>query len=106
MDTPYIVQPDLLHALPEVSPDSILSRSIYKDARTDVTLFRFAAGQELSEHRSPAAAVIQVLEGELKLTLGGDEVTVKTGAWVYMPPNLPHSLYIPEHCLMLLSMLK
>jgi hybrid cluster-associated redox disulfide protein len=50
MDKPYTYLPNLAGALPEITENTVVSRSLYKDEKTDVTLFGFAAGQELTEH--------------------------------------------------------
>ena len=79
MDNPSTYLPDLLKALPEITADTILSRSLHKDEKTDVTLFGFAAGQELTEHTSPYGAIIQVLEGQANISLGKDTVSAEAG---------------------------
>ena len=95
--------PDLL---PEVPEDSIISRSLYKDERINVTLFGFAAGQELTEHTSAQPAILEFLQGEADLTLGEDRRKVEPGAWVYMEPNLPHSVVAKSRLMMLLTLIK
>jgi quercetin dioxygenase-like cupin family protein len=106
MDKTYSYIPNLTGALPEITENTVVSRSLHKDAKTDVTLFGFAAGQELTEHRSPYTAIIQVLKGEVTLTLGEDEVKAQAGAWIFMPPNLPHSLRATTSMEMLLTLIK
>lgn len=101
-----IVFPDLLKAVPEIAENSIISRSLFKDERLDVTLFGFAAGQELSEHTAPYRAIIHVLEGEAHITLGEKAVEAHAGAWIYMPPHLPHSLKATSRFVMLLTLAK
>ncbi|MBM3469382.1 MAG: cupin domain-containing protein [Armatimonadetes bacterium] len=92
-------------ALAEAVPDSILSRTIYKDAQIKAVLFDFAAGQELSEHTASTAAIVHILRGEARLKLGADELDASAGAWIHMPPQLPHSLYARTPVLMLLLLL-
>jgi len=106
MDQPYSYIPNLAGALPEITENTVVSRSLHKDDKTDVTLFGFAAGQELTEHRSPYTAIIQVLKGEVTFTLGNDEVKAQAGAWIFMPPNLPHSLRATTSMEMLLTLIK
>lgn len=100
----YTLVPDLA-ALAEAPAESILSRTIYKDAHVKAVLFRFAAGQELSEHTASTAAIIHILRGEARLKLGGDELDASSGAWIHMPPQLPHSLNARTPVLMLLLLL-
>ena len=90
----------------EIPADGILSRALYEDAQLKVVLFRFARGQELSEHTASKAATIQVLEGEARLRLGEEEVEVKAGAWIHMPPELPHSVEARTDLVLLLQLVK
>lgn len=102
----YIFLDNLPDLLPEVPADSILSRSLYKDERINVTLFSFAAGQELTEHTSAQPAILEFLRGEADLTLGADQRQVEAGAWVYMAPHLAHSIVARTPLVMLLTLIK
>lgn len=104
-DNAYLFLENLPELLPEVPADSIVSRSLYKDKRINVTLFAFAAGQELTEHTSARPATLQFLQGEADLTLGEERHQVKPGAWVYMAPNLPHSIVAKTPLVMLLTLI-
>jgi quercetin dioxygenase-like cupin family protein len=106
MEDQYIVMEDLLKRLPEIPGDAVLSQTLKKDDKVDITLFSFAAGQELTEHTSPYVAIIEVLKGEGSMTLGKDFTRINTGSWIYMPPDLPHSLKTITPLVMLLSLLK
>ncbi len=96
---------DLSELKPETLSDSIISRTFYQGDQVKAILFSFAPGQELSEHTASMPAVIQILDGEARLTLGGDAHQAKAGTWVHMPPNLPHSLYAITPVTMLLLLL-
>jgi quercetin dioxygenase-like cupin family protein len=89
----------------DIPSESIVSRTLYKDAAIKVVLFGFDAGQSLSEHTAAQPAIIHILSGEGTLTLGADVKEVQTGAWVRMPPNMKHSLLAetPLKMLLLLS---
>ncbi|UCH59431.1 MAG: cupin domain-containing protein [Anaerolineales bacterium] len=89
-----------------IPPDSILSRTILNNERMKVVLFSFAPGQELSEHTASMPAIMHILDGEAKLTLGGQEKTSTTGSWAYMPANLPHSVHAKTVVKMLLLLIK
>ena len=106
METTYTYIPDLLKSMSTLPEDSIVSRVIAKSERLDVTLFGFAVGQALTEHSSPYQAIIQVLEGQAQISLGKDTVTAEAGAWINMPPNLPHSLKATSEFVMLLTLIK
>jgi quercetin dioxygenase-like cupin family protein len=84
----------------------ILSRVLNKDEKVNVTLFGFAAGEELSAHSAPTPAVLYFLEGEAELELGTDKVNTKAGSFVYMPPMLSHGISAKTGLRMLLVQMK
>ena len=86
--------------------DGTLSRTLFQDDRLKVVLFGFAAGQELSEHTAAKPAILHFLDGEASVTLGGDAHCVGPGAWVHMPPGLPHSIHARSPTTMLLLLVK
>jgi len=106
MEDIQIVVADLLKRLPEIPGDAVLSQTLKKDDKMDVTLFSFAAGQELTEHTSPYRAILEVLKGEGSMTMGKEFAEIKAGSWVYMPPELPHSLKTKTPLVMLLTLIK
>lgn len=89
-----------------VPQDGILSRTLHNDERLKVVLFGFAPGEELSEHTASTAAVVHVLQGWVELKLGEDRREAQAGAWVWMPPQLPHSLAARSEAVVLLLLLK
>jgi hypothetical protein len=64
-----------LRTLATPTAQGIASRVLARTAGGHLTLFAFAAGQELTEHTSPLDALVIVLEGSLALTIGGKELT-------------------------------
>jgi len=72
----------------------------------NVTLFAFDAGEGLSEHTAPFDALVLVLEGALKLTIGGQPVEAASGTVVLMPGNVPHAVDATAASRMLLIMLR
>ncbi len=88
-------------------PDKgILSNVLHKDENLNVTLFGFAAGQELSAHSAPTPAILYFLEGEAAVQLGEDVVQATAGSFVFMPPMLPHGIRAITPIKMLLVQLK
>jgi quercetin dioxygenase-like cupin family protein len=90
----------------KIPENGILSRTLYNDDHVKVLAFGFAAGQELSAHTAPMCASIYIHSGEARLTLGADAHEAQAGAFVHMPPNMPHSLYAKTPVVMLLQMYK
>ena len=95
-----------LSTLVEYAPDSIVSRTIQKSPAGTITLFAFAAGQELSEHSAPFNAWIQVLEGQAKVIIGGKPVTADAGEILLLPANVPHAVGAESRFKILLTMLR
>jgi quercetin dioxygenase-like cupin family protein len=84
----------------------IASRVLAKNAGGNVTLFAFDAGEGLSEHTAPFDALVLVLTGALKLTIGGTPVDAAPGTVVRMPANIPHAVDAAASSKMLLIMLR
>ena len=103
---PYHFIPDLTALLGDAPEDSIISRSLMRGAGVTATVFSFAAGQELSEHTATFPAIIHFLGGEGTLTLAGESMDVRPGAWVYMTANLAHSIVATTPLRMLLLLLR
>lgn len=99
-------QPVRLADLVDYAPGSIVSRTLQKKKVGTVTLFAFAAGQELSEHSAPYDAIVQVLDGEVELTIGGKTVPAVAGETVLMPASIPHAVAAVKQFKMLLTMIR
>jgi quercetin dioxygenase-like cupin family protein len=100
----YTLIEDLAGLIGEIQPESIVSRTFYKEDRLKAILFGFDAGQELSEHTSSQSAIIQIVRGEATITLGEVRHELNTGSWLHMPPHLKHSVYAKTPLIMLLLM--
>ena len=101
-----VARPQNLDGLIEYAADSIVSKTIIDKPVGTITLFAFDAGQKLSEHTAPYDAVVQVLDGRGRLTIGGESVVVSAGQVVIMPGNVPHSVAADERFKMLLTMIR
>jgi quercetin dioxygenase-like cupin family protein len=102
--TNYVVVENLSQAV-EIPKDGTLSRTIHRDDRVKIVLFGFAGGQELSQHTAAVPAILEILQGDARVTLDGDEKELSAGSWVFMDANLPHSVYARTDVVMLLTML-
>lgn len=81
----------------------IVSRAVLTTPAVRLTLMHFAAGQELSEHTSSARALIQILRGTCKFTVGPVEHSLKPGDLLHLPPGEPHAVFASEAFSMLLT---
>ena len=68
-----------------------------------ITLFAFDKGEEISTHDSTGDAMVQVLEGKGKFTVGGKEHFCCVGDVLIMPAKVPHAVYAEETFKMLLT---
>jgi quercetin dioxygenase-like cupin family protein len=90
----------------EYSANSIVSKTLIDTKAGTMTLFSFDAGQGLSEHAAPYDAVVQIVDGEAEITIGGDAVHAREGTMVVMPANVPHALQAAKRFKMLLTMIR
>ncbi len=88
------------------SEGSVVSKMIIKRPTGNVTLFSFDKDQGLSEHTAPFDALVQIIDGEALITLGGKDFTVKTGEHILMPAGVPHALKANVPFKMVLTMIK
>ena len=95
-----------LKGLVDYGVGAVVSRTLAKNDAGTITLFAFDAGQELSEHSTPFDALVQILDGEAELIIGGKSVTAREGEVVVMPADVPHAVKSPERFKMLLTMLR
>jgi quercetin dioxygenase-like cupin family protein len=95
-----------LVGLVDYAGGSIVSREIAKNEAGTLTLFAFDAGQGLSEHSAPFDAVVQILDGEADLIIGGKPINAAAGQLVVMPANVPHAIKAEQRFKMLLTMLR
>jgi quercetin dioxygenase-like cupin family protein len=100
----YVAVENLLNSI-EIPKDGTLSRTIHRDDRVKIVLFGFAGGQELSQHTAAVPAILEILRGDARITLDGEEKEFSAGSWVFMEANLPHAVYARTNVVMLLTML-
>lgn len=93
-----------LATLAEYAPGSIVSRTLRQSGAGSLTFFAFDEGQALSEHTSPFDAYVQVVEGEVVLTIGGNDVVTRAGEVTLMPGGIPHAVRGNGRFKMLLTM--
>ncbi|HSA91924.1 MAG TPA: cupin domain-containing protein [Terriglobales bacterium] len=95
-----------LAGLLRYQPGSVVSRTILSRETGTVTLFAFDETQGLSEHTAPFDALVQVLEGEVEITIDGKLLRAQAGDAVLMPAHRPHALAAITRLKMLLTMIR
>jgi quercetin dioxygenase-like cupin family protein len=99
-------EPAQIDTLIEYGEDAIVSRTLVENDTGTVTLFAFDQGQGLSEHTAPFDALVQVVDGESEIIIGGASNKVKAGELILMPANIPHALRATKRFKMILTMLR
>lgn len=95
-----------LDELVQYQDGSIVSRKLTSAAGGNVTVFAFAAGEELSEHSTPHTALVQVLDGRAEIRIAQQTHSVGAGESLLLPPGVPHALKAGERFKMALTMLR
>jgi quercetin dioxygenase-like cupin family protein len=85
---------------------SVVSKTIIKKPTGNITLFAFDKGEGLAEHSSPHEALVQILDGEVEITIGETAYTVRQGESIILPANIPHALKATKQFKMMLTMIK
>ncbi len=84
----------------------VVSRTLTQKNNVGITLFAFDKGEEISAHASSGDAMVVVLDGKAKITVGDKVLEVISGQTVVMPANIPHALEAIDPFKMLLVVVK
>lgn len=98
---PYIKNIEHEKVLPlageiSVQPGQVVSKTLAQNKAVSVTLFAFSKGEEISTHDSEGDAMVYVLEGTGRFTVGGKEHFCSAGETLVMPAKVPHAVYAAE----------
>lgn len=85
-----------LTELVQVRSGEVVSRTLAQNKAVSITVFAFDKGEEISTHSSTGDAMVTVLEGKGKFTVGGVEHIVSAGETLVMPAGIPHAVYGEE----------
>lgn len=91
-----------LKNLVEYQEGQVVSKTLAQNELVSVTIFSFDKNEEISTHAAGGDAMVTVLEGKGKFTIGGKEYFLKEGQTIIMPKDIPHSVYGEERFKMLL----
>lgn len=74
----------------------VVSKTLVQNEFVSMTLFAFDKGEEISTHASGGDAMVTVLEGVGKFTVGGETFLLNEGETLIMPKDVPHAVYGEE----------
>ncbi len=89
-----------------IVPEATVSKSLLNESALRQVVFAMDAGQEMSEHRAPFLATVQVIDGDLDFTVAGKTHAMRAGDWLSMPPDEPHALLAKSPCRFILTLAK
>ncbi len=82
-----------LCALVEYQPGQVVSKTLVQNDAVSMTLFAFDAGEEISTHAASGDAMVTVLEGTGRFTVGGKVYLLQPGETLVMPKDVPHAVF-------------
>lgn len=85
---------------------SVVSKTVIKRDTGTVTLFAFAKGEGLSTHSAPFDAMVYIVDGSARITIGSTPNDLTAGEAIIMPANIPHAVFASEDFKMMLIMIK
>ena len=93
----------LLKELVAYQEGQVVSKTLVQNELMSVTVFSFDQDEEISTHASGGDAMVTVLEGVGRFTVGGDVFVLTEGETLVMPKDVPHAVYGQERFKMLLT---
>lgn len=81
----------------------VVSKTLVQNEAVSMTIFSFDKGEEISTHASGGDAMVTVLEGTGRFTVGGEVFTLSEGETLIMPKDVPHAVYGEERFKMQLT---
>lgn len=74
----------------------VVSKTLVQNELVSMTIFSFDKGEEISSHSSDGDAMVTVLEGTGRFTVGGEKFILNEGETLIMPKGIPHAVYGEE----------
>jgi len=81
----------------------VVSKTLVQNELMSVTVFSFDKGEEISTHASGGDAMVTVLDGTGRFTVGGEVFVLEAGETLVMPRGIPHAVFGQEQFKMLLT---
>lgn len=85
-----------LKDLVDYRPGQVVSKTLVQNDAMSVTIFSFDKDEEIATHASGGDAMVTVLEGTGRFTVGGKVFLLREGDALVMPKDVPHAVYGEE----------
>lgn len=76
----------------ETSEEKVQFKHIFNNDNGGVVLVAFKEGQKLDTHTAPAEVMVNILEGEIEFTMLDKVNTLRSGEFLLMGADVPHSV--------------
>lgn len=86
----------------EYQKGQVVSKTLVQNDFVSVTIFSFDKGEEISTHASGGDAMVTVLDGKGRFTVGDKVFYLEKDESIIMPKDIPHAVYGEEQFKMLL----
>lgn len=80
----------------EYQTGQVVSKTLVQNEKVSMTIFSFDKGEEISTHAAPGDAMVTVLEGKGRFTVGGEVFVLEAGETLIMPKDIPHAVFGEE----------
>ena len=80
----------------EYQAGQVVSKTLVQNDKVSMTLFSFDKGEEISTHAAGGDAMVTVLDGTGRFTVGGEVFILNAGETLIMPKDIPHAVYGEE----------
>ena len=85
-------------SVPEERMNPLLTRRVIHTDRMTIARLRLAKGALVPTHHHENEQVSMIEKGSLRFIIDGNEVVVRAGEALRIPPNVPHSAEAREDC--------
>lgn len=85
-----------LKDLVDYQSGQVVSKTLVQNESVSMTIFSFDKEEEISTHAAGGDAMVTVLEGTGRFTVGGEVFTLGQGETLIMPKDIPHAVYGQE----------
>lgn len=80
----------------EYHDGEVISKTLVQNESVSMTIFSFDKGEEISTHAAGGDAMVTVLEGKGRFTVGDKVFYLEEGDTLIMPKDIPHAVYGEE----------
>lgn len=85
-----------LKDLVDYQAGQVVSKTLVQNDHVSMTIFSFDKGEEISTHASGGDAMVTVLDGTGRFTVGEEVFLLKEGQTLIMPKGIPHAVFGEE----------